>query len=90
MQDKSDLNSGRRATLAAIFEKPTRADVKWSDVAALVRALGGEVEERAGSRVAIVLNGRKAIIHTPHPGPVLKKSWVTVVRDFLISAGVTP
>ena len=58
MPDHPDLNSARRATLAATFEKPTRADVKWPEVAALVRALGGELEERTDSRVAIVLNGR--------------------------------
>jgi len=37
--------AAQRKTLEAIFEKPTRTDVRWSRVEGLVRALGGEVTE---------------------------------------------
>ncbi len=37
------LNSKRRATLDAIFQRPTRSDVPWRDVERLFEALGGVV-----------------------------------------------
>ncbi len=84
------MNKANRQTLAAIFARPTRADVRWADVEALVRALGGEVVERQGSRVALILNGVRAVFHRPHPRPEAKKGAVDAVRQFLTNAGVTP
>jgi hypothetical protein len=43
------MNAAQRKTLQAILEKPTRADVRWSKIEGLVRALGGEVTEGRGS-----------------------------------------
>jgi hypothetical protein len=43
----------------------------------------------AGSRQRIVLRGRKAVLHKPHPEPTMKKGSVESVRDFLQNAGVT-
>jgi hypothetical protein len=45
-------------TLAAIFAHPVAGNIRWREIEALLRALGADVEERAGSRVAIVLNGQ--------------------------------
>jgi hypothetical protein len=56
----------------------------------LVRALGGEVSERAGSRVAARLNGVTAIFHRPHPRPETKKGAVDAVSQLFVSAGVKP
>jgi len=53
-------------------------------------ALGGEVLERAGSRVAVVLNGVTAVFHRPHPAPTTKKGAVDAMRQFLTNAGVQP
>ena len=41
-------------TLCAIFEQPTRADIRWADFLALCRALGAQLPKAgktAGSRV---------------------------------------
>lgn len=84
------MNKTQLATLAAIFARPTRADIRWAAIEALLRALGGEVSERAGSRVAARLNGITAIFHRPHPRPETKKGAVDAVRQFLIHAGVRP
>ena len=75
-------------TLADVFAKPTRPNIKWSRVEALVVALGGRVEERAGSRVALHLNGVLAVIHSPHPSPDMTRPSVRSVADFFSSAGV--
>ena len=77
-------------TLNVIFSRPTRANILWSAVESLIRALGGEISEREGSRVAMRLNGIVAVFHRPHPQPETKKGAVDAVRQFLLSAGVKP
>jgi hypothetical protein len=84
------MNKTHHATLNAIFLRPTRANIRWSAIESLVRALGGEVSERAGSRVAARLNGVTAVFHRPHPRPETKKGAVDAVRQFFINAGVKP
>jgi hypothetical protein len=84
------MNKAQESTLRAIFAKPTRADIRWSAIESLIRSLGGEIGERAGSRIAARLNGVTAIFHRPHPRPETKKGAVDAVRQFLINAGVKP
>jgi hypothetical protein len=84
------MNSKHHKTLDAIFSRPTRADIRWSDIEALVIGCGGYVQERAGSRVAMTLNGVRASFHRPHPKPTTKKGAVDAVRLFLTNAGVKP
>jgi hypothetical protein len=84
------LNNKRRATLDAIFERPTRSDIPWRDVERLFEALGGVVTDGAGSRRRVALNGVRAVFHEPHPGRVTDKGAVDSVRDFLENAGFAP
>jgi hypothetical protein len=80
-------------TLCAIFAEPTRANILWSDLLALMKALGAELPKSgktAGSRERIKLRGRKAVLHKPHPAAEMKKGSVESVRDFLRNAGITP
>lgn len=79
-------------TLAGIFERPTWADVRWSDFASLVKNRGGSVEPAKGngSRMHVKLNGRRATFHKPHPGDIMAKVLVEDVREFLEGAGVKP
>jgi len=84
------MNNAHRRTLTAILDRPTRADIRWSDIEALIRALGGEVVEREGSRVAFILMGIRAVFHRPHPQPTTRKGAVDAVRQFLENAGVVP
>ena len=83
--------SGRHeATLAAIFDRPTRANVRWRDVEALLLALGATIKQGSGSRVRAELGGRFFNIHAPHPRPELKRYAVEGVRDFLTDQGIMP
>ena len=84
------MNKAQQATLNGIFVRPTKANIHWVAIESLIRALGGEVIERAGSRVAAKLNGVTAVFHRPHPRPETKKGAVDAVRQFLINAGVKP
>ena len=77
-----------RRTLAAIFKRPTQAGIRWADIESLLQACGADIEERAGSRVAVELNDVVAIFHRPHPRPQADKGAVASVRRFLIAAGI--
>lgn len=82
------MNSRHRKTLSAIFIRPTSASIVFSDIEALVKALGGSVVEREGSRVRIELNHAQWRCHRPHPGKEAKRYQVEEAREFLERAGV--
>lgn len=76
--------------LRAIFADPVRASIKWNDIESLLRHLGADVSEGAGSRVRIALNDVRAVFHRPHPRKETDKGAVKSVRRFLTEAGVNP
>lgn len=82
------MNSRNRRTLARIFAEPTPADLRWSEIETLLRAVGAEISEGSGSRVRIALSGVRAVLHRPHPRPEAGRGIVRAVRDFLAAAGV--
>jgi hypothetical protein len=87
----SVMRSKHRKTLTAIYATPTRANIKFSDIEALVIALGGEVREGAGgSRVILEISGKREYAHRPHPGKEAKRYIVERIREWLISLEVTP
>ncbi|MBI1926625.1 type II toxin-antitoxin system HicA family toxin [Candidatus Poribacteria bacterium] len=84
------MNKRHRITLNAIFAQPISGNIKWRDVETLLQSLGAVISERAGSRVAVLLNDRVAVFHRPHPGPNMDKGAVRDLRRFLESAGIMP
>ena len=84
------MNSRHRKTLAAIFAQPTSASVVFADIEALIRALGGTVEEREGSRVRIELKGEQWRCHRPHPGKEARRYQVEEALELLERVGVQP
>ena len=71
----------------AIFENPVRADLRWPDVETLLVSLGADITQGSGSRVRVSLNGRRMVLHEPHPRPTLCKDAVRSLRRFLLEAG---
>lgn len=84
------MNARHRKILAAIFARPTRASIAFSDIEALIKALGGTVAEREGSRVKIELNGVTWRCHRPHPGKEAKRYQVEEAREILERTGIKP
>lgn len=82
--------SKHERTLAVIFASPTRANIEWRAIEALMVSLGAQRLERAGSRVAFALNGVVAVFHRPHPRKEAGKATVEGVRAFLETAGIHP
>lgn len=88
--DVSSLPKKHTRTLEAIFEKPTRSNVKWDAVVSLVKRLGGTISERSGSRVAFAIGGRVYVMHKPHPGNEVSKAALDDLRGYLRKCGVKP
>lgn len=84
------IGGRHRATLAAIFADPARADGVWRDIESLMLACGAEISEGAGSRVRVALNGVRAVFHRPHPKKETDMGALKSVRRFLSEAGVSP
>jgi len=84
------VNAKNRKTLRAIFTKPTSPTIVFSDIESLIVALGGEVIEREGSRVKILLHGEQWRCHRPHPGKEAKRYQVEEARELLERTGITP
>ena len=84
------MNSKQRKVLAAIFARPTLASIVFADIESLIKALGGTVQEREGSRVSIELMGEEWRCHRPHPGREAKRYQVEQARDLLDRVGVRP
>ncbi len=84
------MNTKHRKTLAAIFAQPTHASILFADIEALIKALGGTVSEREGSRVRIELKGETWCCHRPHPGKEAKRYQVEEARELLERVGIKP
>jgi len=84
------MNKRHQKTLNSIFAQPISGNIKWRDVEALLKNLGATLNERAGSRVAVSLEGRVAYFHRPHPSPDMNKGAVRDLRKFLQSVRITP
>jgi hypothetical protein len=84
------VNARQRKTLAAVLARPTPASIVFADIEALIKALGGTVTEREGSRVRIELLGEQWRCHRPHPGKEAKRYQVEEARELFERAGVLP
>jgi len=64
----------QQRTLERIFQRPTSGNIPWKDIESLFKALGAEVSERSGSRVAVYFLVKFGYFtgHTP-PQTLLKE-----------------
>ena len=84
------LSARHRRTLERIFTGPTPSDIRWSEIEAMLRAVGVEVVERSGSRVGLRKGVERIVVHKPHPGSEISKAGVRTIAEFLEIIGVTP
>ena len=77
-------------TLTSIFARPLSGNVQWRDIEALLAALGATIEEREGSRIAVVLFGQVQVYHRPHPSPNTDTGAVASIRRWLDTNDITP
>ncbi|MEO6808190.1 MAG: type II toxin-antitoxin system HicA family toxin [Isosphaeraceae bacterium] len=84
------MNRKHERTREVLFAEPTRANLAWADIEALLLTLGATVRERVGSRVGFTPGGVDVVLHRPHPGKEASKPLVRSVRDFLRASGHVP
>jgi len=84
------MKAKHRRTLQAIFAVPTRGGIVFSDIEALVFAIGGDVCEGEGSRVVFEMKGTRKYLHRPHPGKEAKKYQVEELREWFKQLEVLP
>ncbi len=84
------MKKKHKRTLEQIFTRPTSANIHWTDIESLFIALGAEISERAGSRIAVFLFDEVQVYHRPHPSPSTDKGAVASVRRWLEENEVTP
>lgn len=84
------VSGKHRATLEAVFTDPVPATIAWTDVEAMLKALGAQIEEGRGSRVRIALNGVRAVFHRPHSQKETDRGAVKSLRRFLTEAETMP
>ncbi len=84
------MKTKHRRVLEAIFAVPTHGGIVFSDIEALIAALGGDIREGSGSRVVFELKGSRQYVHRPHPGKDAKKYQVEELREWFRQLGVTP
>jgi len=77
-------------TLRQLYERPISGNIPWRDIESLFTALGADVSERAGSRVAVVLFGEVRVFHRPHPSPNTDKGAISSIRKWLEHYEVKP
>jgi len=74
----------------AVFEHPTRTDVRWDEVETLFSALGASLSEGRGSRVRVKLGDVRGVFHRPHASRTTERGTVRSVRRLLLEAGIDP
>ena len=82
------MNHHHRITLHALFAHPISANIDFKKVVHVLEELGADVENAAGNRVKVKLNGHSAAFtHAQHSLP---KEEVVQIKKFLEGCGVTP
>ncbi len=82
------MNSKHKKTLELIFKTPIQRNIRWDDILSLLRSLGAYIMQGAGSRVKILLRGRRIVLHRPHPQKEVLTKTVKSIRKFLEQTGV--
>jgi len=85
-----ELRGRPAVTLRRVFERPRRADIRWTEVEALLISLGALISQGRGSRVRVLLNDTRAVFHRPHPRQEMNKGSVASLERFLKAAGIEP
>ena len=79
-----------RKTLQAVFAEPTKTNIAWADIEALLIAAGCKVIEGSGSRIRIENDEHVSFFHRPHPQKEALRYQVKDARKLLEKLEITP
>ena len=86
----ASMNNRHRKTLEAVFAEPTKTNIAWADIEALLINVGCKLIEGSGSRVKFVFGDETISFHRPHPAKEAIRYQVRDARALLERIGVTP
>lgn len=78
-----ELKRKHLKTIALINNRPILGTIPWSDIEKLLKALGAEIKEREGSRIAVIVKDTVNVFHRPHPEKVTDKGAVASVKKLI-------
>ena len=84
------MRAKHQRTLESVLKTPTPAGIRWTDIAAMLKAAGVEVSQRSGSRILLKKGAERMVVHRPHPEPEAGKATVRAIAAFLKAVGVKP
>ncbi len=84
------MNNRHRKTLQAVFAEPTKTNIAWADIEALLIAVGCVLNEGAGSRVKFTYEQYTLSLHRPHPQKEAIRYQVREARMLIEKIGVRP
>ncbi|WP_298068312.1 type II toxin-antitoxin system HicA family toxin [uncultured Mailhella sp.] len=84
------MKASHLRTLQLLFQRPVCGSIRWSDIEALLVALGAEITEAEGLRLCVRLFDDRRVFHRPHPSPDTDKGAVVSIRKWLEENGVKP
>lgn len=82
------MNHRHRKVLHALFAHPISSNIDFKEVVHVLESLGAEVDNKAGNRIGVKLNGHSAAFSHAHHS--LPKDEVMQVRHFLQTCGIKP
>ncbi len=82
------MNHRHRKVLHALFAHPVSGNIDFKEVVHVFEELGAEIENKAGNRIGVKLNGHSAAFSHPHHD--LPKEEVAQIKKFLATCGVDP
>ncbi len=84
------MNNKHRKMLSIIFTNSVSRNLEWKRIESLFMAIGCELIEGRGSRVAFKMHGLRVDFHHPHPRKEAKPYQVRIAREFLEKMEIKP
>lgn len=76
--------------LRSIFHDPSPHNLQWREVESLLKHLGAELENVAGTRQRVRIGKVETVLHRPHHSNELDHAGIKHLREFLAQAGISP
>ena len=76
--------------LRSIFHDPAPNNLHWREVESLLKHVGAELENVAGTKLRVKIGKVETVLHRPHHSNELDRQGIKFLREFLGHAGISP
>ncbi len=74
--------------LKKLLQKPRSSNIRWSEIENMLIHFGAKINEGKGSAITVILKGKIAIFHRPHPDNKADKGAMENTIKFLKITGI--